>query len=70
MILKIEINAILMNSINFIQEILEELPLDSQQQVREFAEFLLNKHRASTKPLELKWAGALRNHQNLSAQVL
>ncbi|MBD2777102.1 DUF2281 domain-containing protein [Iningainema tapete] len=59
-----------MTSIKPIQEVWKDLPLDLQQQVGEFAEFLLHKHRASTKPLQLKWAGALRDYKNLSAQDL
>jgi hypothetical protein len=59
-----------MNGIKPIQELWDELPPDLQQQVRDFAEFLLNKHRTSTKPLQLKWAGALRDCQNISAQDL
>jgi len=59
-----------MNSNKPIQEIWDDLPPDLQQQVKEFAEFLLNKHRTSSKPLQLKWAGALRDDKNLSAQDL
>lgn len=59
-----------MNTIKPIEEVWRELPSDLQQQVIDFAEFLLNKHRASTKPLQLKWAGALRDYKNLSTQDL
>lgn len=59
-----------MSSNEPIQEIWDNLPPDLQQQVRDFAECLLNKHCASTKPLQLKWAGALRDYKNLSAQDL
>ncbi len=59
-----------MNSIKPIQEVWNDLPPDLQEQVRDFALVLLNKHRASTKPLQLKWAGALRDYKNLSAQDL
>jgi len=59
-----------MNNIKPIQEVWNDLPPDLQQQVRNFAEFLLSKHRASTKPLHFKWAGALRDSKNLSAQDL
>jgi hypothetical protein len=59
-----------MSSNEPIQEIWDDLPPDLQQEVIDFAEFLLNKHRASTKPLQLKWAGALRDYKNLSAQDL
>jgi len=59
-----------MNSNKSIQEIWDDLTPDLQQQVRDFAEFLLYKHRTSAKPLQLKWAGALRDYKNLSAQDL
>lgn len=59
-----------MSSNEPIQEIWDNLPPDLQQEVIDFAEFLLNKHRASTKPLQLKWAGALRDYKNLSSQDL
>ncbi|NER35321.1 MAG: DUF2281 domain-containing protein [Oscillatoria sp. SIO1A7] len=51
-------------------EIWRELPPYLQQEVRDFAEFLLQKHAPSTKPLQLKWAGALRQEQGVTAADL
>ncbi len=56
-----------MNEVKPISELWQELPPDLQQQVRDFAEFLANKHLTSAKPLQLKWAGALREYKHLSA---
>jgi len=43
-------------------ELIEQLPPDMQQEVRHFAEFLLEKHRRTPKgALRLDWAGALRD---------
>ena len=45
-----------------VKELVEQLPPDIQQQVKEFAEFLLEKRRrkAKGKP-DFDWAGALRD---------
>ena len=45
-----------------LDELVQELPPDMQAEVRDFVEFLLNKHRRkSSKKLRQDWAGALRN---------
>lgn len=48
-----------------LRELVEQLPLDLQQEVRDFVEFLLDKkvHRRQKK-LRLTWAGALREYRN------
>jgi hypothetical protein len=47
-----------------IKELVEKLPPDLQQEVRDFVEFLLEKkaHRRQNK-LRLTWAGALREYR-------
>ncbi len=59
-----------MNSPQPISELWHSLPPDLQQQVLDFTEFLAKKHRTSAKPLQLKWAGALREYKDFSAQDL
>lgn len=50
---------------NSLQELIEQLPPELQQEVRDFVEFLLEKRlsKAKTKKGELKisWRGALRD---------
>jgi hypothetical protein len=47
-----------------LEEILEELPPDLRDEVRDFAEFLLRKRqRGPRKRLRQDWAGALREHR-------
>lgn len=49
-----------------IKELVEKLPPDLQQEVKDFVEFLLKK-RATEKPkkkLRLDWAGALRDYRD------
>lgn len=45
-----------------VQELVEQLPPDIQQEVKDFAEFLLEKRRkrAKAKP-DFDWAGALKD---------
>jgi hypothetical protein len=59
-----------MNETKPMPELWRELPPDLQKEVRDFAEFLLQKHRASIQPLQLKWAGALRQEKNVTAADL
>ena len=48
-----------------LSELVEELPPDVQQEVRDFVEFLISKHgRASGKKLRQDWAGALRDYSD------
>ena len=48
-----------------LKELVEQLPLDLQEEVRDFVEFLLKKEtRRSKRRLELNWAGALRNYRD------
>ncbi len=48
-----------------LKEIIEKLPPDLQQEVKDFVEFLLEKklHRKQKK-LRLTWAGALREYRD------
>jgi len=47
-----------------LEEVVRELPPDLRDQLRDYAEFLLEKHRRrSGKILRQDWAGALRNHR-------
>lgn len=47
-----------------LSELVEELPPDSQQEVRDFVEFLISKHsRASGKKLRQDWAEALQEYR-------
>jgi len=46
-------------------QIIKELPPDLQQEVLDFAEFLLARTRpAKRKRLRMKWAGALREYKH------
>ena len=47
-----------------LSELVEELPPDVQQEVRDFVEFLISKRsRVSGKKLRQDWAGALRDYR-------
>ncbi|MGI9050380.1 MAG: DUF2281 domain-containing protein [Rubrobacteraceae bacterium] len=47
-----------------LSELVEELPTDVQQEVRDFVEFLISKRsRAPGKKLHQDWAGALRDYR-------
>lgn len=47
-----------------LSELVEELPPDVQQEVRDFVEFLISKHsRTPDKKLRQDWAGALRDYR-------
>jgi hypothetical protein len=47
------------------EEIIKELPPDLQQEVLDFAEFLLNKTKPpKQKHLRMSWAGALRGYRD------
>ena len=46
-------------------KLLKELPPDAQEEVRDFAAFLLTKQgRKSGRPLRQDWAGALRDYRD------
>lgn len=46
-------------------ELVEELPIAAQMEVRDFVEFLLTKHgRAPGKKLRQDWAGALQDYRS------
>ncbi|MGB3683823.1 MAG: DUF2281 domain-containing protein [Rubrobacteraceae bacterium] len=48
-----------------LSELVEELPPDVQQEVRDFVEFLISKHsRTPGKELSQDWAGALRDYRD------
>ena len=48
-----------------LQHLVEQLPPDLQQEVRDFVEFLLEKKlRRKQKKLRLTWAGALREYRD------
>ena len=48
-----------------LEEVIKELPADLRAEVRDFAEFLLQKKkRRGTSRLRQDWAGALRNYRN------
>jgi len=48
-----------------LKEFIEQLPPDLQQEVQDFAEFLLHKKgRQKQKKLRMSWAGALREYRN------
>ena len=50
--------------IQSLPELIEQLPLDAQVEVRDFAEFLLHKRKPKThKPLRQQWAGTLRDYR-------
>ncbi|MCT7951613.1 DUF2281 domain-containing protein [Ancylothrix sp. C2] len=59
-----------MNETKPMLELWQELPPNLQQEVRDFAEFLLEKHAKSTQSLQLKWAGALREEKGVTAADL
>ncbi len=45
-----------------LKELIEQLPPDLEQEVRDFVEFLLERHGAKSKgELKLDWRGALRD---------
>jgi hypothetical protein len=47
-----------------LRELIEELPPDLHDDVRDFVEFLLTKReRQAGRPLKQDWAGALREHR-------
>lgn len=47
-----------------LSELVEELPPDVQQEVRDFVEFLISKHgRTPGKKLRQDWAGALQGYR-------
>ncbi len=48
-----------------IEELMEKLPPDLQQEVRDFAQFLVEKRaKPKRKKLRLTWAGGLREFRN------
>jgi len=53
-----------------VRELVEQLPPDMQQQVKDFAEFLLERRRkkAQGKP-DFDWAGALRDLRDDTTSV-
>jgi hypothetical protein len=47
-----------------LEDLVQELPNDMRNEVRDFIEFLMAKrNRHSGKPLRQDWAGALREHR-------
>jgi hypothetical protein len=46
-----------------ISDVVQDLPPDLQQEVREFVEFLLYKHQRQSYKLRQDWAGALREYK-------
>ena len=59
-----------MNERRTMLELWQELPPNLQQEVRDFAEFLLERHAKSSQSLQLKWAGALREKKGVTAADL
>ena len=52
-------------AVKSLPEFVKALPPDIQVEVRDFAEFLLQKRRKKArKPLRQNWAGALRKYRN------
>jgi hypothetical protein len=50
--------------IKSLEELVKELPLESQEKVRDFAEFLLKKKRRKvSRKLRQDWAGALSDYR-------
>lgn len=48
-----------------LEDLIKELPLELQQEVRDFTQFLLNtKVRPKQKNLRMTWAGALRDFRD------
>jgi hypothetical protein len=47
-----------------ISDVVQDLPPDLQQEVREFVEFLLYRRQRQTYKLRQDWAGALREHKD------
>ncbi len=48
-----------------LSELVKELPLAEQREVRDFVEFLISRHgREPGKKLRQDWAGALRDYRN------
>ena len=43
------------------EELIEKLPLELEEEVRLFVEFLLEKQKKKSGPLILSWKGALKN---------
>lgn len=57
-------------AVKSLPEFIKELPPDIQLEVRDFAEFLLQKRkRKARKPLRQNWAGALRNYRHQYTSV-
>lgn len=57
-------------AVKSLPEFVKELPPDIQFEVRDFAEFLLQKRRQkSRKPLQQHWAGALRKYRHQYTSV-
>jgi hypothetical protein len=53
-----------------LQELIEQLPPELQQEVRDFVEFLLEKRvRKTRKKPEFDWAGALRDLRDRYSSV-
>jgi hypothetical protein len=44
-------------------DLVQELPPDLQEEVRDFVAFLLHEHQRQTYKLRQDWAGALREHK-------
>ncbi len=52
----------MVNKRTTLKELIEQLPPDLEQEVRDFVEFLLERHGAKPKgELKLDWRGALRD---------
>ncbi len=57
-------------AVKSLPEFVKELPPDIQFEVRDFAEFLLQKRKKKTlKPLRQNWAGVLRKHRHQYSSV-
>lgn len=53
-----------------IEELIRQLPPESQQEVRDFAQFLLEKRkRKAGRKLRQDWAGALREYRSQYTSV-
>ena len=54
-----------MTKVKPLEVLVQELPPDMRDEVRDFVEFLLAKRgRKASKPLSQDWAGALRAHRH------
>ena len=63
-------NDLKTSEISEIQQLIEELPPDLQQEVKDFVEFLFEKHlKRPKKDLELNWRGALSNMKEQYSSV-